>query len=171
MKIISILILFIVLYNANAQSHYDWTDAQYHYQTGSVPPPYYYEYDVFINAGGQGNLTYHSSYAFDSTKKDVNYTFDVSESNIASLNKEIKKSKVLTSTFKEMDKHPIGGSMQNAVIILYQDPVVDHLPARVTTPYFPDSDKQKKALEKLYAKIKSLVPQKIWDDIESKKSK
>lgn len=171
MKILSVFILLIILFTAGAYSQYKWTDAQYHYQTGSVPPPYFFEYDVFINAGGQGTLVYHSSYSTDSTSKMDNYTFTVNASDISSLNNAIKKSKVLTATFKEMENHPIGGSMQNAIILLYQDPALDHMPQRITTPYFPASSKQRKALEILYGKIKSLVPQTIWDEIESKKNK
>ncbi len=173
MKIIIVLIFTIILFSGNtrAQAQYEWTDAQYHYQTGSIPPPYYYEYDIFINTSGTGTLVFHPSYVTDSSKSYENYTFTVSESGIKSLNKEIKKSKVLTSTFEELEKHPIGGSLQNAIILLYQDPATDHQPKRVTTPTFPASSKQKIALDKLYAKIKSFVPQKIWDDMESKKSK
>ena len=171
MKILSILILIMISGSAVAQAKYEWTDVQYHYQTGSVPPPYYFEYDLYINSTGKSTLAYHSSYSSDSAKKDENYSFDISESDVKSLNNEIKKSKVLSSTFKEMDKHPIGGSLQNVTVVLYQDPVIDHQPPRISTPYFPASSKQKKALDKLYEKIKSLVPQNIWDDIESKKSK
>ncbi len=168
--IISSIILFLSL-SINANAQYKWTDIQYHFQTGSVAPPYYYEYDIYINVSGTGSLAYHTGYGNDSTRKDYMYDLVLTGSNIKSLNKEIKRSKILTDTFEEMEQHPIGGSTQNVFVVLPQDPRLDRKPPRIQTPNFPASDTQKQALEKLYNKIKSFVPQSVWDDIESKKNK
>jgi hypothetical protein len=168
--IISAIVLFLLL-SIDANAQYKWTDIQYHFQTGSVPPPYYYEYDIYLNVTGTGSLAYHTGYGNDSTRKDYYYDLKLTSGNIKTLNKEIKRSKVLTDTFEEMEQHPIGGSVQNVFVVPPQDPRLDRKPPRIQTPYFPASDTQKKALERLYTKIKAFVPPSVWDDIESKKNK
>lgn len=168
--IFSIIGLFL-LPGVQAEAQYEWTDIQYHFQTGSVPPPYYYEYDIYISATGTGSLAYHGGYESDTSKKDYTYDFNVLPDDLKSLDQRIQTSKVLTDAFEELEKHPIGGSINRVFITMPQDPRIDHRPPRIETPYFPKSKKQKAALEKLYAKIKSLVPQSVWDDIESRKNK
>ncbi len=169
MKTIIFLCTSLVLFlTATSDAQYNWTDIQYHFQTGSVPPPYYHEYDIYISAAGTGSLAYHTGYGNDSTSKNFTYDLTLSPEDIASLDEAIQKSKVLTATFEEMEKHPIGGSMNNVFVTLPQDPRLDHKPPRIEIPYFPKSKKQKAALEKLYEAVRSLVPQSIWDDIDSK---
>jgi hypothetical protein len=172
MKNIFLFIISIMFFlGASANAQYKWTDVQYHYQTGSVAPQYYYEYDIYIGYTGVGSVAFRTGYGSDTSSKVYTYNFQMTDKEVESLNKAIKKSKVLTSTFEELEKHPIGGSMQKVFITLPQDPRFDRKPTRIETPYFPASEKQKKALEKLYDKIKSYVPQSIWDEIESKKNK
>jgi len=150
-------------------SQYNWTDVQYHYQTGSVPPKYWYEYDIFINTSGKGSLVFHISYADDSTNRNAVYELNLTRTQVSDINTEIENSNVLTQKMEEMERPPIGGSRQNMRISLPQDPRIDHMPSAIETPYFPKSEDIKTALEKLYDVIRSEVPQSVWDDIEIRK--
>ena len=163
--------LMILLLSVKANTQYEWTGLQYHYQTGSVPPPYYFEYDIYISPTGSGSIAYHGGYETDTTRKDYNSDFNISSDDLAALDEQIQNSGVLTDNFEELVKHPIGGSMNKVYITMPQDPRLDHKPPRIETPYFPKSKKQKAALGKLYEKIRSLVPQTIWDEIEKLKNK
>lgn len=150
-------------------SQYSWTDINYHFQTGTVPPPYYYSYELYINSGGSCSISYRPSYSNDSVWV---YKFDLITDQLNTLDSSINKSGVLTDSITSLpeNKHPIGGSLKNVVITLYQDPVLDRLPPVIRTPYFPSGDYKQK-LENLYESIVLLVPQSIWDDIEMRKEK
>jgi hypothetical protein len=150
-------------------SQYTWTDVNYHFQTGTVPPPYYYSYELFINSGGSCSISYRPTYSTDSTWV---YKFDLITDQLNTLNGAITNSGVLTDSITGLpeNKHPIGGSLKNVVITLYQDPVLDRLPPVIRTPYFPIVDFKQK-LEDLYESIVSLVPQSIWDGIKERKEK
>lgn len=173
MKIMKILLpslIILLLFSISISAQYKWTDIQYHYQTGSVAPPYYYSYELYINSSGKGTIVYQSSYSADSNKKNITQEFELSSGEVTSLNKAILKSKVLTSEISEVppEKRPIGGPLQNVILTKPMDPALDRKPDVIVTPYFPASTKQKKALSTLYAKLKTYVPQAIWDEINSK---
>jgi hypothetical protein len=174
MKRLSILAAIIFfLSGSGIFAQFDWTDIQYHYQTGSIPPPYYYSYDVFISASGSGNLYYHGGYSSDSTRTDSAFSFNVNSKDLSALNKLIFKNKILTREIETLprDKTPIGGSLQNVLITLAQDPRLDRKPMRIETPYFPASEKDKRILDQIYNKVKFMVPLDIWDAVSALKAK
>lgn len=172
MKIILVLAALLLLSAAGfAQSQYNWSELQYHYQTGSVPPPYYFEYDIYLNYLGNGQLVYRGGYSSDQNRKDSTYDFTAGEPDIKALNDLISQSGVLTKEIEQAVKHPIGGALNNMYITLTQDPKFDRKPIRIEIPTFPKSDSDKKTLHEIYEKIRSLVPQSVWDDLESKKTK
>jgi hypothetical protein len=148
-------------------SQYSWTTLIYHYQTGSIPPPHYFQYDLNINYEGTSTLVYYPGYNADTTWV---YNFKIKEEDIKILNDSIVSSKVLSEPILSMPehKHPIGGSMQNLTIILPQDPGLDQKPPSLVLPFFPQPE-YKDALDNLYSTIKSLIPQSIWDEINQRK--
>ncbi|MGA2668027.1 MAG: hypothetical protein ABSF32_03815 [Ignavibacteria bacterium] len=160
-------LLFVFFITSSAYCQYAWTDLIYHYQTGSIPPPHYFEYNLNINSGGTATLVYFPGYFQDTSWV---YNFTIKEDDIKSLNDSIISSKALSEPIKEMPehKHPIGGSMQNVTFILPQDPGLDQKPPTLVIPFFPQPQ-YKDALDNLYSSIKSLVPQSIWDEISAKK--
>jgi hypothetical protein len=146
-----------------------WTDITYHFQTGTVPPPYYYSYELHINSGGECNLTYRPTYSNDSIWV---YKFNLISDQINELDSIVIKSGVLTDSINSLpeNKHPIGGSIKNIIITLYQDPTFDRMPPVIKTPYFPTAEFKEK-LENLYDSAGALIPQNIWDEIKERKEK
>ncbi len=165
-KILSFLLVLWVL-PQGIYSQFTWSELTYHYQTGTVPPPYYYSYDLHINSSGDAQLIYAPSYSNDS-----NWVFNLklTQDQISKLDEEINSSEVMTAEVKALpeNKHPIGGPLRNIKIILTMDSGLDHLPGSITTPYFPEK-KYKEKLDNLYKVVSSLVPQETWDEIKARK--
>jgi hypothetical protein len=163
------VLLLLAISPACLFSQLAWTDVNYHFQTGTVPPPYYYSYELFINSGGSCSISYRPSYSTDSVWV---YKFDLITDQLNTLDAAITNSGVLTDSITSLpeNKHPIGGSLKNVVITLYQDPVLDRLAPVIRTPHFPTADFKQK-LEDLYESIVSSVPQSIWDEIKERKEK
>jgi hypothetical protein len=165
MKKIILTILFANCVTLYSQT--EWTELTYHYQTGSVPPPYFYSYNINLNVSGKGQLVYFSSYSMDSSWV---YDLNINDSVMNVLNEALKKSNIFTDSIIALseNRHPIGGSMQNVKIVLKQDSNLDQMPKTIVVPYFSEKE-FKEGLEKLYKTIKEIVPQNLWDDIQSRK--
>jgi hypothetical protein len=162
-KLTAVIALFL-LCTSLCYSQYAWTGLIFHYQSGTVPPPYHYSYDLSIKNEGVGYLTYSPGYSGDTA---WNYNINIDKSSINKLNDEIQTSKVLLGSIQSLPsgKQPIGGSLQNLTIIISDtNPNADHPPLTIVTPYFPTQYKE--ALDSLYDSIKELVPQSIWDEID-----
>ncbi len=158
--------MFLALYS-QATAQIQWDEIVYHYQTGSVPPPYYSSYDLTINSTGTGTLVYSPNYG-----NDTNWVYKLcfSEESMKKINETITRSNVLNETIPALPDslRPIGGSLQNISVQLPQDPSLDQTPPRIITPYFPE-ESYKETLEGIYSVIKEAVPKNIWDEINTKK--
>lgn len=165
MKKIKYLLIILIL-PATIFSQ-DWSELFFHYQTGTVPPPYYFSYDITVGQDGTLTLAYHPGYQTDSTWR---YDLKLTTESIADLNKAIIESGVLTESIPELpqEHRPIGGALQHVTIMLKQDPNSDRMPRRVATPDFPQ-EAYKEKLNTLYEQIIKLVPQSTWDEIETRK--
>lgn len=168
-NIILILIAgFLIVSCSHSQDNkHEWTTAEYFYRTGSVPPPYHYEYDVIINSNGESSVVLRLGY---SNEPSGTYSFQLSEEDITALTKCMGKSGLFDNTINSLPENeiPIGGST-NKIRVTYvnPDPNLDQPPRVYDVPYFPEEQYQA-GLNKLYEKIRSLVPQSIWSDINNK---
>lgn len=167
MKKIIYISLMLTVFFSSALSQTGWEEIIYHYQTGTVPPPYFYSYDLTINISGTGTLVYSPSYGNDTTWA---YNLNFSESDMKKLNEVIDRSNVLNETIPELpdSQKPIGGSLQNISIQLPQDPSLDQTPPKIVTPYFPE-DSYKERLTGIYSVIQTMIPENVWSEIENRK--
>jgi hypothetical protein len=163
MKKYILIVLFFVTSSACSQN--EWTELTYHYQTGTVPPPYYYSYDAYLTNSGTLTLVYHHGYN-DTT---WTYTIEVNADSLKALKEAIVSSGILTEKVEEISEmhRPIGGSLQNIRIVLPQDPNLDQMPPTITTPYFPANKKEE--LTNIYDKMKNLIPEATWNEIKVRK--
>lgn len=161
-------ILFaLLLFSTAVYSQNEWTELTYHYQTGTVPPQYYYSYDAVLSYSGSLTLIYHPSYN-DTT---WTYTMEANPDSLKALKEAIISSGILTEKIEEVsDMHkPIGGSLQNVRIVLPQDPNLDQMPPMITTPYFPANKKSE--LTDIYNKIKNIIPEGTMSELKARKEK
>lgn len=165
-KIIFILLGFFII-TGIVIPNTKWTDIMYHYQTGTIPPPYYYKYDLTINSAGFGTLVYYPDY---SEMTSWVFALKFSEEDINKLDKLISESNLLNETIPSLPDslHPIGGPLKSLTIVLEQDPNLDQAPPRIKTPYFP-AEEYKEKINSIYEEIRNLVPQSTWDEIKTRK--
>jgi hypothetical protein len=167
MKKIMSKIIFITVLFSSALTFSQWDEIVYHYQTGSVPPPYFFSYDLTINSAGTGTLVYSPNYGNDTTWV---YNISFTESDLKKLNEVITRSNILNETIPALPDSlkPIGGSLQNVSIQTPQDPSLDQAPPRIVTPYFPE-ESYKEALTGIYSVIQKMVPDNVWNEINERK--
>lgn len=168
MKKLFTVISFLIISITVTEAQYIWRELTYHYQTGSVAPPYFYKYDLTIDNSGKGALVYYPGYSEDSVWR---YDLQLSSESLKELQEVISSSTVLTDSIEalEPDKTPIGGSLQNLIIILTDTSSANLLTKTITTPYFPKKKKYRESLPQLYDKIKSFVPSEFWTELQTKK--
>jgi hypothetical protein len=168
MKKITFFSIILMAFISSACTQAQWDEIVYHYQEGSVPPPYFYSYDITIGTDGTGTLVYSPNYGNDTTWV---YNLTISESDMSKLNEAITRSNVLNETIPELpnEKIPDGGPSQNITITLHQDPSLDQTPPKITTPYFPE-ESYKETLTGIYSIIKNMVPDSVWTEINGRKA-
>ncbi len=166
-KIIYLSFILIASFSS-ACAQTDWDEIVYHYQEGSVPPPYFYSYDITISAGGTGTLVYSPNYGNDTTWV---YNLTITESDMSKLNEAITRSNVLNEKIPELpnEKIPDGGPAQNITVTLSQDPNLDRTPPKIVTPYYPE-ESYLETLTGIYSVIQKTVPENVWNEINSRKA-
>lgn len=166
-----VLLSLLVFSPTTIAQDMQWTELTYHYQTGTVPPPYFYKYDITLNTAGDISLVYSPGY---NTQPGDTWAYNLKalQQDVDSINNMLISSCIFDKTIEALpqEKTPIGGSLQNMIIVLKQeDPLLDQAPKRITTPYFPECEIVKETLKTIYEKIKSLVPEDTWNAINTKK--
>ncbi|MFA5011514.1 MAG: hypothetical protein WC644_06120 [Ignavibacteria bacterium] len=170
--LIGLIFLSVIASCTNSQdvTKSDWSALQYFYNSGPLPPPYHYSYEITINNNGESSLNYRLGY--DEQKPPINYSFNVSKQDLKLLSEKITTSQLATGKIKAVpeNQHPVGGSLERVkLIITKENPELDQPPVAFESPYFP-IEMYKKNLDELYSFIKKLVPDSIWADAEAKKS-
>lgn len=148
----------------------EWSAIQYFYDSGPLPPPYHYNYEVTINNDGASSLSYR--FGYDEQNSPISHSFIVSKENLKILSEKISVSQLSTGKVESVpeNQHPIGGSLERVrLIITKANPDLDQPPKAIDSPYFP-TKKYKKNLEELYSMVNKLVPDSIWSDVKTKKS-
>jgi hypothetical protein len=164
-KLLILLVIMVIPRIAFSQT--EWSELYYHYQTGSVPPAFYYSYDITVGSGGTVTLVYRPGYQPDSS---WTYTFTYPIDTLARLNKAINESGILTETILEepAEKRPIGGPIQNITILLSQSGDLDQMPKKINITSFPD-EIYKKKLNAVYEQVTNLIPKETWDAISARR--
>lgn len=142
-----------------------WTIIQYYFQTGTVPPPYYYSYSILINTDKKVILKYIAGYLQDDTNT-FNYELTLTNDQLKTLNDEIEKSEVIEGDIKSLpqDRTPVGGSNNSLrITFVNPNPNLDQPPRIKDITPFPEKQWVEK-LDNLYKYIKELVPKANWDD-------
>ncbi|MFA7359521.1 MAG: hypothetical protein WC139_00645 [Candidatus Kapaibacterium sp.] len=167
-----LIMLTVIASCTNSQdvSTNEWSAIQYFYNSGPLPPPYHYSFDININNNGESSLNYRLGY--DEQKPPINYTFNITKENLKLLSGKIKASELASGKIEAVpeNQHPVGGSLERVrLVITKAEPDLDQPPKAFESPYFP-TEKYKKNLEELYSFINKLVPDSVWSDVKAKKS-
>jgi len=151
-------LLFFVSGSCSSQ---EWQRLNYYYNSGALPPPYHYSYNISITSDGAGELTYVKGYD-EKGKNKTQLNFTLGKKQMKELKRQLKISGVLTDKIKERrnEEIPDGGHSDNLTV--YSDSEPPEIIASV--PSYPDL-KYVAALNKLYEYIVSCVPNEYWNEV------
>ncbi|MBI5402813.1 MAG: hypothetical protein HY959_05400 [Ignavibacteriae bacterium] len=165
----NIIFILLIFLSCKSSAQNSWEKLEYYYNVGSLPPPYHYSYTITIDKDGKGNLKYMGGY--ESTDKNTSeYAFELNAGELKKLKKEIKKSDILNLDIKQRPNEEIpDGGHSDGLQIFGKDDDGKFISIK-SIPSYPDL-KYEKTLDKLYDTIKKSVPENIWKEVDSKKSK
>ncbi len=131
---------------------YEWTE-------GSLPPPHHYEYTITITPEGHGQVVMVPDYAA-SQPPTWTETFAPTPAELDTLYRVLREQGVFITSWRAQDDPPIGGSSQTVTVRAHGRQVV--IPAFVAAS-------QATAAEQVDAGVRAIVPQALWDKLESQR--
>lgn len=129
--------------------------AQYHWSTGSLPPPYNYNYTITIGPEASGTIVFKADYR-DGNPINRTETFPLGESDLDGLYARLYQIGAFSKTWQQVKDIPDGGSVSELTMTAYGG--VYSIPAYI------DGDDQASDMHSVYGKIEALVPQEVWDE-------
>jgi hypothetical protein len=130
---------------------------KYNYVSGSVPPPYHYEYSVTIDAKCNGTISYKPDFVFDTLLTE---TFHLSKKNMRKFWSLLKKNDFFYAEWIQQQKLPVGGSTEYLEII-----------ANNKTFKIPAFPVEKEKAEKILEVARNLFPKSVMDTLSAKREK
>lgn len=139
---------------------YTWPNdftVKYNYVSGTIPPPYHYEYNVSIDAKGNGIISYKPDYVFDTLWTE---TFKLPRKSIGNFWSLLKKNDFFEKKWTDAEKHPVGGSIEYLEITAKNK--IYKIPA------FPI---EKDNAEKFLKAVRQLISKTAMDILTAKREK
>jgi hypothetical protein len=127
----------------------------YHWDNGSLPPPYHYGYTITVNAQGQGKFSMQASYEQKSAWQE---TFQVPALDLDRLYQTLSKKELFTQNWSKQLLAP-GSNAQTLLV------TADRHQYQVQDPLPPG---QQATANQMYGAVKDLVPTKIWQKFKTK---
>ena len=128
----------------------------YYWETGSLPPPYFYSYTITIGPSAEGTITFEPGYSTYDPPTWVE-DFQLSESDLDLLYEELYDANVFEGEWHQKEDIPVGGSADKMAVIAYG--------RDYSIPIYVEGEEKSKSIKKVYEEIETLVPQEIWDKL------
>lgn len=129
----------------------------YNYVSGTISPPFRFEYAACIDSKGNGIITYKPDFVFDTTWVEK---FKLPKKRMRVFWSYLKKTGFFSKDWTESPKNPVGGSIQ------YLEINANNKSYKI--PTFP-LDKENS--EKIFEEVKKLIPLASLDTLSAKKEK
>jgi hypothetical protein len=133
---------------------YDW-------QEGSLPPPYHYEYTITLAPDGQGQIVMVPDYTF-SNPPTWTETFTVTSAQLDQFYRLLIDKGLFTQRWQAQADPPVGGSYDSLSITAHGK--------QITIPTFVIPS-QAAAAEDISTALRALVPQDLWDRLNTQLEK
>lgn len=118
-----------------------------------MPPPFHYEYSVYLGPQAEGKIVFYPDYPMD--KPPVwQEAFSIDDKTLDELYSLIKEKQLFTRRWHEIEDPPVGSSLEWMEVI-----------AEETHINIPSAIKESNIIDDIYVTIKSLVPKKIWSKL------
>lgn len=131
----------------------------YEWQEGSLPPPYHYEYTITINPDGQGQIVMVPDYAF-SDPPAWTETFTLTPTALDQVYRLLIDKGLFTQRWQAQQDPPVGGSFDSLHVTAHDQ--------NITIPSFV-IPAQASAAKDIATAVRALVPQNIWDKLNSQR--
>ena len=126
---------------------------QYWWMEGSVPPPYHYEYSIYLGPGSKGKIVFYPDYPME--KPPVwTETFSVDDRTLDELYALIVEKQLFTIKWTEIEDPAVGGSLEWLEVVAHEDQIM-----------VPSAINESQVVNDVYSMIKSLVPRRIWSKL------
>jgi hypothetical protein len=122
----------------------------YSWREGSLPPPYHYEYSVYLGPQTEGKIVFYPDYPMDKPSA-WQESFSIDDKALGELYTLIKEKQLFTRHWNEIEDPPVGGSLEWMEIIAEENHII-----------IPSAIKESDILDDIYITIRSLVPKEIW---------
>lgn len=131
----------------------------YEWQEGSLPPPYHYEYTIKIKPDGQGEIIMLPDYDTDATPYWIE-PFTVTPATLDQFYRLLIDQGLFTQRWQAQSDPPVGGSYDSLKVTAH-DRQID-IPSFVIPA-------QSAAVEAIGAAVRALVPQHLWDKLNTQR--
>jgi hypothetical protein len=134
--------------------------AAYHWAAGSMPPPYHYEYSIFVGPGPQGRIVYRPDYDFEGVPV-WEESFPVTDAELEALYTLMAEQGMFTRQWQRQSDPPVGGSSE------WLDVTAGGTTYRIPTYVEPRTAANAQAI---FGAISALVPQELWTDLDARRA-
>jgi len=129
---------------------------EYYWETGSLPPPYFYFYEVTIGPGPEGEIRFQADYSEQDPPIWIE-PIAVSENDLDRLYGMLVNMGMFAKEWLQAEDIPDGGSASKLSVRAYGQ--------NFTIPSYVAGEQLSKDARTLYKHIENLVPQETWDKL------
>jgi len=134
---------------------------RYEWDSGSLPPPFHFEYTIRIGPGNQGEIEYRPGYPTDQPPEWVE-VFTVSENRLEQLHRFLIDNMIPARHWQTLSEGFLGGSDANLSGTIGDEHF--SIPGNL----IPDNNA---VIAPLYTLIQNSVPQSIWKQMDDERQK
>ncbi|MBC8507499.1 MAG: hypothetical protein ISR58_02840 [Anaerolineales bacterium] len=131
---------------------------EYYWETGALPPPYFYSYTITIGPGALGEIIFVADYKDEGPPIWVE-KIAISDAELDDLYVRIFDMSLVEESWQQTDDIPDGGSANKLSVTAYgQD---------FSIPSYVADEEQAQAARVLFEYIEGLVSQEIWEKLNT----
>jgi len=127
----------------------------YRWIEGSVPPPYYYEYEIHVGPGEKGRIIFSPDYPMEDPPVWIE-EFHLDNATFNRLYELIVEKDILMRDWTRMEDNTVGDELE------WIEGVANTIHFKV-----PSAIEESEIVESIYEFIRSLVPERIWTKLMS----
>lgn len=165
MKKLLLLVIFLGFVGCATPRSTPWPETrpddfqiEYYWETGSLPPPYFYSYRITVGPGAGGEIKFQADYSGEETPLWVE-AIDITENDLDQLYKTLIAMGMFEIEWLQATDIPTGGSASFLTGLAHG--------TKFSIPSFVAGKQQEKDARALYEYIKTLVPQETWEKLMS----
>ena len=131
---------------------------KYYWETGALPPPYFYSYTIAIGPGVQGEIEFVADYEDEDPPVWVEQ-ITISDQELDHLYQKLFEMALFEGGWQQAEDIPDGGSANKLSVTAYGQEFL--------IPSYVAGEERAKDAKALYELIEGLVSQEIWEELNT----